>query len=263
MSHEIRDYYWDQFFHLLEQGRIPPYVLAIQRGLVPGSRRQVVFGHNPDIDAGQSEDIWEQGGLYPFQSSSQSLEILSSDSNDTSSGSGVQSVIVFGLDGDYIEQSETIEMNGVTPVPLSKSYLRINSIEARGPNTNIGAVTLRVAGGGDVQALMAAGDGLSMQAIFTVPAGKTAFFHSREGAILQASSGGSAEIHVKVRNIAANIPWISRSIYGVQSDGTSSLIKALPFLRVPEKSDFRVTTVSVSGNNTNLSVTLETFLIDD
>jgi hypothetical protein len=244
-----------------------PYELQVQQGLVEGASRVLIMGHNQDVDiATVPEDIWEGGGAYPFQTSAQSLEILSSAAADTAAGTGAQSVRVSGLDASWTEQSEVVVLNGVTPVPLALQFFRVNACEcvtAGSGLSNAGTITLRVAGAGASQAVIEIGDGRAHQAIYTVPAGKTLFFISREVATLRQAVPVGCEINIFVRNGSASQPWIARNIFGTTSDGTSSYVKELPFLSVGQRNDFRVTVVGVTANNVALSVTIEAFLINN
>lgn len=249
----------------LAAGTNPPFILQVQRGLVPGVSRVAIVGHNTDIDtATVPEDIWEGGGLYPFQSVPQNLEVLSSSTDDTAAGTGMRTVRVVGLDGGYHEISEVVALNGTTAVALTQQYFRVNQlvgVTAGSGGQNAGVITLRVASAGATQAVMDTGDGLAHQAIYTVPAGKTLHFITRESALLRVGSSETVEIHVKIRQPGG--PWISRNIFGIQNQGTSAFVKELPFLAVPQFSDLRGGCLSSSANNVGAMLTFECVLIDN
>jgi len=249
----------------LANGQAPPFELQVAGGLVEGVSRIVIMGHNTDVDlASLPEDVWEAGGLYPFQSIAQSLEIVSTSAADAAAGTGAQTVRVDGLDSNWAQQFETVTLNGVGVVPLIKQYLRVNSCECVTSGSgllNAGVITLRVAGGGATQAVIDTGEGRAMQAVYTVPAGKTAHFISRECSILRSAITATCEIFVNVRDASTSQPWIVRNLIGLQSNGTSSLVKGLPFLRVGQRNDFRATVNNVSANDTSISATFEVFLV--
>ena len=145
---------------------------AATLGRVAGHSRIACYGHIPNAAAGS--DVWEAGGAYPFQSSAVTLEILSASANDTAAGTGARTFVIQGLDANFNAISETITMNGVTPVQSVNQYRRVNFLtiaSAGSGNTNAGDVTLRVTGGGSTQALARAGYGYAKQAIYTVPNG--------------------------------------------------------------------------------------------
>lgn len=149
-----------------------PYGASL--GRVGGHSRMAVYGHLASPTAGA--DVWEGGGAYPFQASATKLEILSASANDTAAGTGARTFVIQGLDTNFNQISETITLNGVTPVQTVNSYLRVNSLtiaSAGSGNVNAGDVTLRVTGAGATQAIARAGYGFAKQCVFTVPAGFT------------------------------------------------------------------------------------------
>ena len=244
-----------------------PYELQVQLGLIAGTRRIVIMGNNPDVDiATTPEDVWEAGGLYPFQLTAQPLEILSSSAADAAAGTGARTVIVSGLNASWVEQSETVSLNGVGVVPLLTPFFRVNRCECLTAGTgqaNAGIITLRVAGAGATQAIIGIADGRAHQAIYTVPAGKTLFFISREAALLRQAAAVGVECAIHFRDGSTSAPWGVRNLFGLQSDGTSAYVKELPFLAVGRYNDVRATVLDATANNAAISITLEAFLIDN
>lgn len=97
-----------------------PWGHAVALGLVPGCTRAVALGTNPTTAAGAS--FWYGTGPYPWIPSTRNLEIVSTNAGDALAGTGVQKVLVSGLDGNYNSISETVSMNGTTPVQLANQY---------------------------------------------------------------------------------------------------------------------------------------------
>lgn len=156
---------------------LPDYLINIGFNLVPGLTRITALGNNPDVTvAAIPEDVWTGGGIYPWMTAATALEIVSTDVNDTSAGTGARTVIVQGLDINYIEVSQTITLNGTTPVALPQNLFRINAalVMSAGSNkTNIGIINIQDAGAGTIRAILPAGYGITKQSIYTVPAGHT------------------------------------------------------------------------------------------
>jgi hypothetical protein len=143
-------------------------------GRIAGHSRVAQYGHTPAGTA--NTDVWEGGGLYPFQAAATVLEILSASASDTAAGTGARTFTITGLDNNFNPISEVITLNGVTPVQTVNSYRRVNGLviaSAGSGNTNAGDVTLRVTGAGATQALARAGYGYAKQAVYTVPTGFT------------------------------------------------------------------------------------------
>jgi hypothetical protein len=242
------------------------FQLQVARGLIPGMALGRAMGHNPDVDtASVPEDLWEGGGLYPFQTTAQSLEIVSSSAADAAAGTGLRTARVSGLDANYVEVVSDVTLNGVGVVAVPGTFLRVNDLSgltAGSGNTNAGVVTLRVAGGDSVQAVMDVADGRAQQMIYTVPAGKTAFITHGEFSVLRSGAAESAELQLHLR--AAGGIELVRALFAVSSTGSSSYQRTLEYpLRVGEKTDVRVIATFVSANNTPLTSTLFFVLIDN
>jgi hypothetical protein len=149
-----------------------PWVNASTMSRVAGHTRVAQYGHTPAAAA--NTDTWEGGGLYAFQAAAVTLEALSASANDTAAGTGARTFTIMGLDNNFNPISETITLNGVTPVQSVLQYRRVNNFtiaSAGSGNVNAGDVTLRVTGAGATQAIARALYGYSKSAIYTVPAG--------------------------------------------------------------------------------------------
>jgi hypothetical protein len=165
---------------------IEDFQLGVASGDLSPSYKQVYkFGQNQSV-GNSIETIWEEGGLYAYPPSATTMTVSSSNANDTSAGTGARTIQIFGLDGSYNEVSETITMNGQTPVTTSNSYLRVNRglvLTAGSGGANAGIIYV---GTGTVTSGVPAnvyttinGGGLnqSLQAFWTVPAGYTAYIY--------------------------------------------------------------------------------------
>jgi len=71
------------------------------RGLRPDCETVHLFGINNAVDT-SFETIFDNGGVYPFPATAQTLGLVSDDAGDT------MSVFIKGLDGDYNQISETV-----------------------------------------------------------------------------------------------------------------------------------------------------------
>ncbi len=122
-----------------------PYSHEVGMGRVPGCMPLLKFGHNPNV--GDSwETIWSEGGIYQYLSSAEILKVSSTDGNDTAAGDGARIIELFGLNRDYLRQTETISLNGQSPVSTAKSYLRIDRAIVRSAGDsgwNIGAINVK------------------------------------------------------------------------------------------------------------------------
>lgn len=144
-----------------------------------GASNIIIFGAAPAVTTSYV-NVWglSSGGSYVQLTSGVAMEVLSSSANDASAGTGARTIKIVGLDGNYAQFSETVTLNGVTPVSLVKtSVIAINSITvltAGSAGTNQGRIDVRTISGSIVKSCVrSAADsaGLSHDFIYTVPAG--------------------------------------------------------------------------------------------
>jgi hypothetical protein len=174
--------------------------LAIAKGDVSGHSVLLKFGRNPDIDTNE-ETIWEGGGTYPFQSSAQSLEVLSSDANDTSAGTGARTITLIGQDANHVEQTQVITLNGTTPVAITGSWLRVYrcSVTTAGSGAvNAGTITVRIASAGATLLVVGAGNGQTLMAVYTTPAGYTGYMIRYYASLNTATPGTTVSMDVRL-----------------------------------------------------------------
>lgn len=163
-------------------GLTEPFELQVARGQIAYHEHVFKFGFNPDVD-NTLETVWAEGGLYSYLSSASVLKVSSSSLDDSATGTGARQVIVSGLDADYNEISETVNLSGQTAINTSNSFLRVNRIvvtSAGSGGQNAGVI---YAGTGSISsgvpankyATIAAGDNQTLMGLWTVPAGYTAY----------------------------------------------------------------------------------------
>lgn len=245
------------------------FFIDVTRGLHTDKERIYKFGRNSDIDTGTApEDIWEGGGTYTGQpiGDVETLEIFSSSANDTSAGTGARTVTIYGLDSDFVEQEETLTLNGTTAVTSSNTYSRCTRVRVRSAGstgTNQGTLTVRhTTTTANVFAVVPIDANQSQIAAWTVPANKT--FYITNLLIQMARTNGSpgsatvvlcyrpdGEVYQKRRIID-----ITDSMNYVYS-GDGGLIPC------PAKTDILIRCDDVSDNNTVVTAEFKGILIND
>jgi len=158
-----------------------PSFLEISTNKFAGIRKNNKSGRNGDIDtATVPEWVWENGGVYTgFPTGTpEQIEVVSDNANDTAAGSGARSVTVFGLDENFLQATETIALNGTTPVVSVGTFSRVHSafVASSGSTNqafNAGIITVRhTTTTANVFLTIQAGRNQSNAAVFTVPDGK-------------------------------------------------------------------------------------------
>jgi len=157
--------------------------LEVAKGDIQGHSVVHKFGSAPDIDtADGSIALWHgTKGLYTgFNATgAETVELFSSDANDTAAGTGARTVQVYGLDANYALQNETVTLNGVTAVDTANTYIRVfrGIVRSAGTGaTNAGTITARQkTTTANVFFVLPIGYGQTMVCAYTIPAATTGY----------------------------------------------------------------------------------------
>lgn len=233
--------------------------------IVPGVTRVTALGHNPSIGSGAAADIWAAGGEYPFLAAASILEVVSSSVADTAAGTGARTVLVSGLDASYNAISETVTLNGTTPVATVNSYLRVNlftTTSAGSGEKNVGTITLRVVSAGVSQSIIQAGIGFGTTGVYTVAAGFTLFITSQVYTVLNppGATAFSAVFGIQQRSNTGNkrIPlrFQITSTIPYRHDSPEGIV-------IAQRTDLTLRVVTTGQAGTDVTGALIGFLIDN
>ena len=139
-------------------------------------------GYNPDVGA-TAEDMWAVSAPYVWPLVAQQMEVVSSAAADNLAGAGIQRVQVGYLDANYVEHSEVVKLDGVTPqATTAVDIFRIQSFRAYQVGANgiaSGNVDIRMIGGAaTIYSRIGTGFTRARNQTWTVPAGKTLYVTS-------------------------------------------------------------------------------------
>ena len=154
-------------------GLYEPFDLQVARNQITGHDHLDLFGYSTVVGSTAMGPLWEgltgSGGNYPFPASAGTISVVS----DSASDSAV-TVVISGLDANFAKQTESVNLNGTTPVVTTKSFLRINSVTTSAGNA-VGNMTFTR--GATVIAKITAGLGQTQMSVYTVPAGYTLYLN--------------------------------------------------------------------------------------
>ncbi len=143
-----------------------------------GLETVVVSGQNDDIDVGITEDIWDGGGVWVPPTVARNHDVVSTSVSDIDGGTGMQRVLVLGLDENYIRHSEMVVMNGTTSVATLKLFTMINRlvhVSVGSGAVNIGTITATAQTDGTVTAQMNPGINQTRMGIYAIPGDKVGY----------------------------------------------------------------------------------------
>ena len=235
-------------------------------GLVDGYQTVNKSGRNLDIDtATVPEDLWGNGGLYTGfpVNDSEPLEVLSSSASDAAAGTGLRTVVVTGLNGDWEQVSETVTLNGTTPVQTVNTYRRAHTMRgatAGSGGFNVGTITVRHATTeANIFLIMQVGTNQTNCSGFTVPAGFTGYLMSVFGA-LRGSVNGTADCVLAIRGFGGVYRY--RRPFTISSNYNHNEPLALP-IAIAEKTDIVVRCTAASANNLEVSGGYDMLLVEN
>ena len=249
-----------------------PWLMQVVSGDVTGTSTINKFGENPDVDiASCPEAIWSHGGAYPNITAAATLTVSSTDAKDNLTGGGAQKITIQGLDENWDEASEVVEMNGTNETTAtSTTFIRVyrafvSQVGTEGFNT--GEIDITHTGISAVVADIPAGDSQTLMAVYTVPAGKTAQMLGLYVSMEKDGKTTDSVVKIKLQsksNAAANQALRTKHSIGLCIDGTSTYTHqyAVP-KKFTEKTDIYLNIVAVSKDSTSISGGFDIILEDN
>lgn len=246
------------FFRLAEviQGMALP---ILQQDLIgnannyyPNRALGFALGYNNNVN-NTLVDLWQgPTPTYVFPAAAQQMQVTSTSANDAAAGTGVRTVLIHYLDASYNEKTETVTLNGVTPVTtVATNILRINgfhTFSAGSGGVSAGNISLTNIGATTTYAYIPAGFNTARQAIFTIPAGKNGYLNHWQG-----SSGTTTGTHFTRISIRATshlgvlVPgvFLTQDEQGTLNNGGNANY-SIP-LRFPPTCDIKMSAISDAG----------------
>lgn len=244
-------------------------------GNVPNISIVHKFGRNASV--GNTFAPITQSGFYRTPTSNTTLEILSASADDNATGIGARTIYYEGLKevgGELVITSNTVTMNGLTPVTLPDSLIRLyrwyvatsGTYATQSSASHQGELTIRESGGGDIWSAIKANGifkGQSQIGCYTVPSGYTALIN-RIAYSVQASL--EAEIIFMQRNGVLNTtaPFDAlRVITDIDSaKGTTSVDFVAP-IKIEEETDLLFMGKSKGGQALPMTIDFEIKLVQN
>jgi len=233
-------------------GATEPFELQVARGQITGHNNNLISGISGGVGT-SAITVWSQNAVYAYLSAASVMKISSTSANDTAAGTGARTVSIYGLDANYNEISEIVTMNGQTAVNTVKSYLRVFHLAVVTAGSGEAAAGTIYAGTGVVTSGVPAvvysvyttANG-STAAIWTVPAGYTAYITSYASGYSNASATANGTVSLTVRPFGSVFDTASQLRV---SNGVQGWIAFQYPLAVDEKSDIEIRAVSSAASS--------------
>lgn len=223
------------------------FELQVARGQIAGHSVVQIFGYNPDLDTTE-ETIWPDGGTVPHPTVSSVLSIVSTSTDDDGSpaGTGARTVYIEGVDGTYQVISETVTLNGTTPVSTVNSYLCINAFYVAtvgSGGANVGEITAKV--NSTLYDIIAVGYNNRTTAHYCVPAGYTAYL--AEGIITAGQDVGTTSVTGYLKQVGPD-GVLRVGAVTTLNNGAVQYDFTFPYV-IPEKTIVSASAVGSAANN--------------
>jgi hypothetical protein len=237
-------------------------------GLINYQAAKRKWGINEAVGNGAYEDVWAEGGTYPFIQTATTVRIQAGgNANDTAAGSGAREVTIEGLDQNWNEVSETLATNGaLASASTTTTFIRVNRVEVSDCGTyggsNAGIIRIEdTAATVGVLAHIPLGLGTTFQSIVAVPAGKTAYITK-----INTSVGESDSADVRLWALNDGSLATPCKIYeSVKADFSGFQPEKLEtYLKFDEKQTIGFDSVRITGSGSaRVSVEFDYVLIDN
>src|SRR5437773_847583 len=233
------------------------HALAAATGQIGGQSAVSSFGAISNAGSGITNvNMWQPQIAWNLPAAPVGIEYKSSSASDGVGGTGARKILVIGVGPGFVQQLETVTMNGTTVVASTLTWMAINVMvvfddPATGfgsAKSNVGDISANITGAGLLQGSIAAGRSVSLHGRYTVPAGFTWLINNF---LFIGNKAGSAASSYSLEAITVSANGLL--VYGIPvtfQNGIPGVI-TLPLtpVAVAEKNTlmFRVASVSVAG----------------
>lgn len=241
------------------KGKTEEFYLQLARGHIANHSHIHKFGCVPEMSVNTTGSVWDVNNtLYPWTALDTPAIVNVNRANSSDNG---LVVTVQGLDPDWDEQSENITITGANQLG-SKLFRRVNRafISSLTAATNIGNINIQAGeSGGTTVARITAGEGQTLMAVYTIPAGKHGYLlHGT--ASCQAGADATGRMLARF-NTTDKVFRIGHTFEVSGAGGQYDYTFGIP-LYLPEKTDIDVR-ASVRTNKARVTAAFDVILIDD
>ncbi len=225
------------------------------------------YGQTDPLSSGIQEDVWTNGGTkVNLNDDGEALSIVSTSAQDAPGGTGLDMVYLSGLGVLGTPVSETLILNGTTPVESVRTYTFIQEATCmKGTATgrvNVGDITITGVDSSNVQGKIPIGRSLMQNSHFKVPTGYSGLFTEIIAGVGHSSGTGSRAANMSIYTSTGGVDYEAVEWYQ-DTDGAGAVVFPLkvPF-KLPENTIFWCTATPES-NQTVVQVQIEYVFIRD
>jgi len=217
------------------------FYMDVARGRVFNQSTIHGFGNHATVSTSLIT-VWAPGTLYVYPTSALIMSVVSTSASDTSAGTGLRTILIDGLDINRVRITETVTLNGLTPVNTVQGFFRINQVlgtTAGSVGTNAGDIT--VTNTGTTYSVITATEGRSQMALWSLPS--TVAAHAT-GLNFSTGTGKSVEVQTWLRPPSG--VWYKVGSTWVNSEAAQIILN--PPTKIPRGSDVEFRAIATAAS---------------
>lgn len=240
--------------------------LEFARGVISGYSCVNKFGQNTAIASGGTEEIWDGSAAYVFPATALMTSISQTTDQSAMRGKTIQ---VQGLDANWVLTTQNAVLDATLTtnvVTLSTPLIRVFRMKVLANVVSTSPIRVHNAAENQDYAVIGTGNNQTLMAIYTVPAGKTAYM-TNYYATMNPGGGAPTTLDIKLwgRDNANTYEKQLKHILGLNGNvGAYSSFqhKFSPYYIFTEKTDVYIE-ATTSGAAANVSAGFDLILVDN
>ena len=249
-----------------KQSPVTDFYLEVAAGNVTGKASVNKFGENKSSAAGVTEEIWDGSVAYTYPATADMTHISQAVDQAALRGATIE---VQGVASGYVLVTQDAALDATlttNPVALTTPLLRVFRMKVKANVVGASDISLKNVGGTTTYAIISAGYNQTLMALYTVPAGKTAYVTGYYGDVLEdpvaTKDPDATEYALWVADRANGYEFQIKHEHGTPkgAGGIHHMFK--PYLKVTEKSDIKLTS-ECSGKAGHVHGGFDLILVDN
>lgn len=219
-------------------------MLELAKGVIPHHSVVNKFGSNPGITNGNTWEVWDGGSAYTWPTTASITHLRAGLDSVITRGVEVE---IQGLDINYelITQTATTDaVDSTTEVALATDLLRVFRVKVNDDTMMDQQIWVGPTGFASKQAIIQIGKNQTLMAMYTVPAGYTAYITHYYGDYVRdaVKDPDGVEVHMHHRDNANGYASRIKHQKGIPKQASGFQHHFQPYYKVTEKSDIYIMT---------------------
>ena len=162
-----------------------PFDLAVPMGVIPGYSSVNKFGANASSAAGVVEEVWDGSAAYVYPATALMVKMSQTADQELMRGANIE---IQGLDANWEAVTQIKALDGTlttTPVVLDTPLIRCFRMKVLANVVSDSPIRIHNTGESQDYAIIGVGNNQTLMALYTIPAGKTAYMTCYYGDVVE------------------------------------------------------------------------------